>query len=344
MVLPDGRSPLGLRELLRDARADHLGEAVEIERLDAEAPLDLLAHRLAPGLGPEDPDAERAVSGVDPLALELVGDGQHVGGRAHDDVGLQVADQLHLSRGLPHRHGDHRAAETLGPVVGAEPAGEEPVAERHVKRVPRPHAGHVERPGDQLRPGLEVARRVADHGRLSGGAARRVHADQLVPRHGEEAEGVVVAQILLGGEGEARQVPERLEVLRAHARRVELRAVGGDVGVDALERLPQALELQLLEILSRPSPYQIQVIRGECGFRHLFLLCSVGSGAALSSESIESSSSGKYRSGHPAGAAAEEGDQLIVLVHDPDVVDAGATDQRALFGDSPSAGLPAEPR
>jgi hypothetical protein len=40
-----------------------------------------------------------------PLALELVGDGQHVAGRDHDDVGPEVGDQLHLALGLAAAEG-----------------------------------------------------------------------------------------------------------------------------------------------------------------------------------------------------------------------------------------------
>jgi hypothetical protein len=173
--------------------------------------------------------------------------------------------------------------------MGAEAAGKEPVAERHVKRVPRPHTGHVKRPGDQLRPGLEVAPRVADDGRLPGRAARCVHPGQVLPRHGEQGERIAVAQILLGGEGEARQICQRPQILRTYTRRVEFRAVGRDLRVGALERPLQAFQLQPLEFRSRLGPDQLQVASGVGRFRHLFILCSVRFGAPLASESADSS-------------------------------------------------------
>jgi hypothetical protein len=55
--------------------------------------------------------------------------------------------------------------------------------------------------------------------------------DLFVHRHREHAEGVVLAQIRLRGEGKFREVGERLQVLRLHARSIELPAVGGDVVV-----------------------------------------------------------------------------------------------------------------
>ena len=51
--------------------------------------------------------------------------------------------------------------------------------------------------------------RVADHGRLAGGAGRGVDAHHLLARHGEHAERIVVAQVRLGGEREFREVGER---------------------------------------------------------------------------------------------------------------------------------------
>ena len=107
--------------------------------------LDLGAHRLGPGLGAEDADLERAARAGRALALELVGDRQHVGRRHHDDVGLEVGDQLHLPLGHAARHRDHRAAEPLGAVVRAEPAGEQAIAVGDVDDVARAPARGADR-------------------------------------------------------------------------------------------------------------------------------------------------------------------------------------------------------
>ena len=46
------------------------------------------------GSAPKMPISSDAAARIEPLALELVGDRQHVGRRHHDDVGLEVLDQL----------------------------------------------------------------------------------------------------------------------------------------------------------------------------------------------------------------------------------------------------------
>ena len=63
-VFPEVQAVLGLDAFVGDARADHLGEAVDVDRIEREAGLDLLAHRLGPGLGAEDPDLKRAGGGI----------------------------------------------------------------------------------------------------------------------------------------------------------------------------------------------------------------------------------------------------------------------------------------
>jgi hypothetical protein len=117
MILPDVQAILGLDAFLRDAWADHFGEAIDVGRVHVEGVLDLAAHRIGPGLGTEDADLERALARIEPLALELVEDRQHVARRHRDDVGPEIVDELHLPFG--HAAGDrhHGAAELLGAVV-----------------------------------------------------------------------------------------------------------------------------------------------------------------------------------------------------------------------------------
>jgi hypothetical protein len=62
---------------------------------------------------------------------------------------------------------------------------------------------------------------VADHGGLARGAGGGVDARHPIARHGEHAERVVVAQVLLHGEGELREVVEVLQIVGMHAGGVE---------------------------------------------------------------------------------------------------------------------------
>ena len=57
---------------------------------------------------------------------------------------------------MPPRHGHHRAAEPLGAVVRAEPAGEQAVAVGDVHDVAGPAARRADRARHQLRPGVDV--------------------------------------------------------------------------------------------------------------------------------------------------------------------------------------------
>ena len=86
----------------------------------------------------------------------------------------------------------------------AEAAGEQAVAVGDVHPVAGPAAGGPDRPGHHRRPGRDVLGGVADDGGPAGRAGRRVHPGDLLARDREHAERVVVAQVRLGGEREAR--------------------------------------------------------------------------------------------------------------------------------------------
>ena len=114
-----------------------------------------------------------------------------------------ISTQLPL--GHPTRGGHDRHPEPLGAVVVAEPAGEEPVAERVVEHHPRLRAEHREAARVDLGEELDVGARVADDRGLAGRPRRAVDAHDLLPRHGEEAERVVIAQIDLRVNGSRRR-------------------------------------------------------------------------------------------------------------------------------------------
>ena len=59
VVFPDHRAVLGLDALVGHARAHHLAQAVDVDRVDVGADLDVAPHRLGPGFGAEDADAHR---------------------------------------------------------------------------------------------------------------------------------------------------------------------------------------------------------------------------------------------------------------------------------------------
>ncbi len=244
VVLPHVEAVLRLDAFVGDSWADHLREAVDVDGVHVEARLDLAAHLLRPRLGAEDPDLERRAPRVDALTLELVDDCEHVRRRDHDHVGLEVDDQPHLALGHPARDRHDRAAQALGAVVRAESAGEEAVAVCDVHDVPAPAAGGADRPRADVGPRVDVMRRVADDRRQAGRPARGVHADDLLARHREHPERIVLAQVVLRREREPAQVVEPTAVVGMHVGRVEGAPVEGDVLVRVADAPAKPFELE----------------------------------------------------------------------------------------------------
>ena len=194
-----------------------------------------------------------------PWASHLVDDREHVGGRDHDDVGLEVEDQLHLALRHPARHRHDRAAQALGAGVGAEAPGEQAVAIRVVEDHPAATARRTDGAGDHVGPHVEVVAGVADDRRLAGRAARRVEPYDVLARHREHAERVVLAQRGLRGERQPGEVGEGLDLVGVHARVVERLPVVGDVVVGVAHRPPQPLELEGTELLEGCGLDRVQV-------------------------------------------------------------------------------------
>ena len=80
----------------------------------------------------------------------------------------------------------------------------------------------------------------------------------LVLRHGEHAEGVLEAQVLLGGEGELAEVGELTQVRRVDAGLVELALVQGDAVIGVGHRVLQAAELEGLELVAGDGLLAVQ--------------------------------------------------------------------------------------
>ncbi len=244
MILPAVQARLLDVTFAGDARAHHFRKAVNVHRRDAELILERAAHRFAPRLGPEYADAQRQLPQIDAHCAGDLGDVERIRRGRAQHIGREVAQQHHLPLGAAPGNRHHGASQPLGAVMGAEPAGEQPVAVGVVHDVSRHHAGARERTRHQLAPAVEVAAGVADDGRLAGGAGGGVQTQQLPAGHGEHAEWIGVAQVGLRRERKPRDVGERDEVGRLDAGLVELAPILRDVGVGALERLSHPARLQ----------------------------------------------------------------------------------------------------
>ena len=126
----------------------------------------------------------------------------------------------------------------------SEAAGEEAVAVRHVHEILRGDAARHEAAAAHPRPVLQVALRVAAHNSLARGAARSVQARDVFTRHGHEAQGITVAQILLGGKGQAADVIETPDIRGFDAEFVEALMIEGDIVVHPVRHVLQPLQLQ----------------------------------------------------------------------------------------------------
>ena len=176
---------------------------------DPEQLVDPGPHLLRPRLGSEHPGRQRqAAPCVSPASANaspsLI---------AYDGVQVRICGRRsvmssNLARRHPAGHRNDGRAQLDRALVDAEPAGEQAIAVRVVHDRARPGAGRGERPRAHPGPQLDVGPGVGDQRRAAAGAARPVHGDDLVARDGEQAERVVVPQVLLGGGRQAGQVVE----------------------------------------------------------------------------------------------------------------------------------------
>ena len=233
----------------------------------AGAHLDVVAHRLGPRLGAEDADLDAHRARVDALALELLDDHLHVARRDHDDVGLKVADQLHLLLGLSARHRDHRAAQPLSAVVRAQAAGEQAVAVGDVHDVAGAAAGGADRARDQSRPscrcrsGCSPRRWACRWCLTTRGCARPVHAAPRTCRTGS-----CRADLSCAVNGNFARSASDFQVARMHALGVERLAIVRHALVGVLHGPLQALELQRLQLVAAGGLDRLEV--AGAGFLH----------------------------------------------------------------------------
>jgi len=76
-----------------------------------------------------------------------------------------------------------------------------------------------------------------------------VHSNDLLPRHGEEAERVLFPKVALGGERQAPEVVVGADILGVDASRGQALLVERDGPAEASDETPQSLELEPLQLL-----------------------------------------------------------------------------------------------
>src|SRR6266700_1725546 len=143
-----------------------------------------------------------------------------------------------------------------------------------------------------------------------------MNANDLLARYGEHPERIMIAQFLLGGERQARQITQRLQVVGMESCPLECGAIVRHVIVGVPQRPLQTLQLQRLELLAARRLDRLEITGRGLSDRHA------------------SSLRGLYDMALDAiRFAAKERDALTALIDDLDVVDACAAADAALLRD-----------
>src|SRR5207248_2858903 len=132
-VLADVPATLRLDAFAGHAGTNNLGQAVNVERVDVQAALELSPHGLGPGLGSKHPDSKLDRRAAHALGLQILGDIQGVRRRAAEHSRAEVLHQQHLPRGHPTGYWNDGAANLLGAIVESQPTSKEAVAIRIVE-------------------------------------------------------------------------------------------------------------------------------------------------------------------------------------------------------------------
>src|SRR3954470_1926214 len=159
-----------------------------------------------------------------------------------------------------------------------------------------------------------------------------MNAYELLARHGEHAEGVVVPQVILRSERKSGEIGELTEVRRMHTTRVEGTPIMRDVVIGMLERPGKPPGLQRDDLITRRALGLVHfglIAAGpglQCGRSHgtcppAFCFLSL---RRLASNSLFRTVSRRHqRAADAAGVAAKLRNHGIVNAH-AYVIDAGA--------------------
>ncbi len=248
VVLVDVHPGLG-GALEGDAGAGELGQAVNIVGFNTQRILDVLAHLLTPGLGPEDARLQGDLVGGEAHLLHGLADVGGVGGGAAEDGGREVHDEHDLPLRVAGGGGDGEAAHLVAAAVEAGASGEEAVAVGHLADVLVGAPGGHDGPGAAVLPQINVGLRVEGHHPLSGGARGGLDAHAVLQGHAHQAVGVGLPQVGLGEEGELVEVVTGPDVGGGDSLRLHLLPVVGHVVPDMLDLRHQTLILPGLDLL-----------------------------------------------------------------------------------------------
>ncbi|GAF26231.1 acyl-CoA synthetases (AMP-forming)/AMP-acid ligases II [Moorella thermoacetica Y72] len=231
--------------------ADNLAQAVDVDGADAQALLDLLAHAFRPGFGTEDPAAELYFLGFDPHLRHYFRDMQGIGRSTGQDGATIVLHDHYLALGVAAGNWNYGGPQAFGAVVDSQAAGKEAIPVGVLNDIMPGGAAADEGPGHEFGPDVDVVAGVTNHRRFTGSARGGVDTYDLAHGHGEHAVGVVIPQILFGGERQSLQVVQALDVPRFQADLLEGPAIKGDIKKGPPDCCLEAFQLEFLQFCLR---------------------------------------------------------------------------------------------
>ena len=172
------------------------------------------------GLRPRDGEAEFQIVYHAHFARRF-GEIKRIRRRGDERRRAEILHQHDLPFGISRRHGHDGRAQLFDAVMQAESPRKQAVAEGNLEDVLVRRPRHIENAGDAGGPHVQIVAGIAANDWLARGAARRVQADDLFHRHGEQAEGIVVPEIVFGRVGNLFDVLERLDMLGFQPDRIE---------------------------------------------------------------------------------------------------------------------------
>ena len=213
VVLADVGAVLHLA-FVADTGAHDLRKPIDVISLQAQTLLNLLAHVLCPGLSAKGSDTQLDIFLADSQFVHCLGEVQGIGRGAGNACDAEVAYEFQVLFRVTRSRRNAGGTQVFHSVVSTQAAREEAIAVCYRERIVASDTKSRKTAGHALAPYTYIFTRIAHNGGIARGATGGVHADNLALRSCLQAEGIVVAQILLGGEGEFPDILYRLDVIR----------------------------------------------------------------------------------------------------------------------------------
>ena len=182
------------------------------------------------GSAPKIPSAGIEAHGwIESLAHELFSDREHIGWRHHDDVGLEVADELHLLLRLASRHRDHHAAQMLGAVVNAQASSKQAISISDMNRITPGARRQLEWSARPDAPRFEYRERCIPPQSAFPSCRSKHESAQPAREERRTVRKVRPREVRLGRKRKVLQVRELLQIVGMNPRQLALATVGCDV-------------------------------------------------------------------------------------------------------------------